>query len=88
MGLKIRIEYAIGGFWWDKVIEGFAGSHDYIGGQLPRFYDKEGNTSRNRSGVKKIAAETWTVTAIPLALPFALPDIVGSEATEILLQVK
>lgn len=81
-------EYSIGSFFWDKVIEGFAGSHDYIGGQLPRFYDKEGNTGRDRSGVKKTAAEVWTVTAIPLALPFALPDIVGSDTVEFILQTK
>ncbi|HBH14159.1 MAG TPA: hypothetical protein DDY11_01890, partial [Leclercia adecarboxylata] len=35
-------EYTPGSFWddiGDKIVESYAGTHDYIGGQLPGFYD-------------------------------------------------
>lgn len=73
--------YKPGGFW-DTVVEGFAGTHDFIGGQLPGFYDSEGNASRGRGPLTDIAAETWTVVAIPLATPFAVSELVSPELLE------
>ena len=75
------IAYQPGGFW-DTVVEGFAGTHDFIGGQLPGFYDSEGNTSRGRGPLASVTAETWTRVAIPLAAPFAVSEIVSPELLE------
>jgi len=75
-------EYKPGSFLGDigdTIVESFAGTHDLIGGQLPGFYDNEGNTSRDRSPFTKGAAETWTVVAIPLAAPFAMSEVVSPE---------
>nr|WP_242452231.1 hemagglutinin repeat-containing protein [Morganella morganii] len=73
--------YEPGGFW-DNVVEGFAGTHDFIGGQLPGFYDSEGNASRGRGPVTDVAADVWAGAAIPLAAPFAVSEIVSPELLE------
>lgn len=65
----------------DTLVEGFAGTHDYIGGQAG-FYDETGNTSRDRSALAKMAAEGWTHAAIPQAAPFALSEIASPELLE------
>ena len=75
-------EYKPGTFWGDigdTIVESYAGTHDYIGGQVPGFYDSEGNTSRGRSPLTETAANTWTVVAIPLATPFAMSEMVSPE---------
>ncbi|EJI2013126.1 hemagglutinin repeat-containing protein [Salmonella enterica] len=73
--------YEPGGFW-DTVVEGFAGTHDFIGGQLPGFYDSEGNASRGRGPVTDVAADVWAGAAIPLAAPFAVSEVVSPELLE------
>ncbi|MRS92117.1 filamentous hemagglutinin N-terminal domain-containing protein [Enterobacteriaceae bacterium RIT714] len=75
-------EYKAGTFWGDigdTIVESYAGTHDYIGGQLPGFYDSEGNTSRGRNTLTEKAANTWTIVAIPLATPFAMTEMVSPE---------
>lgn len=75
-------EYNPGTFWGDigdTIVESYAGTHDFIGGQLPGFYDEQGNTSRGRSDLTNIAANTWTVVAIPLATPFAMSELASPE---------
>lgn len=74
--------YQTGTFWGDignHIVESFAGTHDFIGGELPGFYDSEGNTTRGRSNLTNIAANTWTIAAIPLAAPFAVSEMVSPE---------
>ena len=76
------VTYESGSFFGDMLddlVESYAGTHDYIGGQLPGFYDEQGNTSRGRSDRANIAANTWTVVAIPLATPFAMSELVSPE---------
>nr|WP_318381189.1 hemagglutinin repeat-containing protein [uncultured Enterobacter sp.] len=70
------------GDFFDNAVESFAGTHDYIGGQLPGFYDETGNTSRDRSDFTNVASEVWTVAAIPQAAPFALSEVVSPELLE------
>ncbi len=70
------------GDFFDTAVESFAGTHDYIGGQLPGFYDETGNTSRKRSDFTKVASEVWTIAAIPQAAPFALSEVVSPELLE------
>lgn len=75
-------EYKPNTFWGDigdTIVESYAGTHDYIGGQVPGFYDEEGNTSRGRGTFTETAAGTWTVVAIPLATPFAMSEMVSPE---------
>lgn len=74
--------YRPGTFWGDigdNIVESFAGTHDFIGGQLPGFYDNEGNTTRGRNPLTNVAANTWTVAAIPIAAPFAASELVSPE---------
>ncbi|YCI27666.1 hemagglutinin repeat-containing protein [Erwinia sp. PK3-005] len=76
------VHYEPGSFFGnmlDDLVESYAGTHDYIGGQLPGFYDELGNTSRKRGDLSNIAANTWTVVAIPLATPFAMSELVSPE---------
>ncbi|UAN24920.1 hemagglutinin repeat-containing protein (plasmid) [Enterobacter sp. JBIWA003] len=67
------------GSFFDDLVESYAGTHDLIGGQLPGFYDNTGNTARGRSELENIAANTWTVAAIPIATPFAMSELVSPE---------
>ena len=36
------------GSWQDKMIEAFAGAHDFIGGKASGLYDEQGNAERGR----------------------------------------
>ncbi|EOY5376116.1 hemagglutinin repeat-containing protein [Cronobacter dublinensis] len=81
-GLMGRVHYEPGSFFGDMLddlVESYAGTHDFIGGQLPGFYDEQGNTSRGRGDLTKLAANTWTIVAIPLATPFAMSELVSPE---------
>ncbi|MDV3470278.1 hypothetical protein RZA67_16305, partial [Stenotrophomonas sp. C3(2023)] len=60
------------GSWQDRLIEFFAGPHDYLGGQGVGLYDEQGNAVRNRPFMLKVAHNTWSVLAIPPAAPFAM----------------
>jgi filamentous hemagglutinin len=75
------------GDFLDMLVESFAGTHDFIGGQIPGFYDEEGNTTRGRSGFTSKAIDTWAVTAVPLASPFALSDLISPELLQIIFAV-
>lgn len=60
------------GDWEDRLIEFFAGPHDYIGGQMSGLYDEQGNAVRGRSPLLQKVHNTWSVFAIPTAAPFAM----------------
>lgn len=72
------ISYTPGSFF-DDLVESYAGTHDLLGGQLPGFYDNSGNTARGRSSMANIAADTWTIAAIPIATPFAMSELISPE---------
>ena len=67
------------GSFFDDLVESYAGTHDLIGGQLLGFYDDIGNTARDRGKMANITANTWAATAIPIATPFAMSEIVSPE---------
>ena len=81
------ISYAPGGVS-DAVVESFSGTHDFIGGELPRWYDNQGNTSRGRTTVEKIGSTATTILAIPLAAPFALVDLVSPDFMQVIMKLK
>jgi filamentous hemagglutinin len=72
------ISYTPGSFF-DDLVESYAGTHDLLGGQLPRFYDNSGNTTRGRGSIANLAANTWTIAAIPIATPFAVSELASPE---------
>ena len=82
----MSIPYSVGS-WSDLLIESFAGSHDYLGGQKPGWYDSEGNTSRNRTDWQNAGATTTTILAIPAAAPFAISDLMSSDMFEVLMKL-
>lgn len=60
------------GSWADKLIEAFAGPHDFIGGDLSGLYDSDGNIRRGMSDAQRSLYDRWvTTSAIPIAAPFA-----------------
>ena len=63
----------------------FLHSHDFIGGQLPFFYDSDGNTRRGKGAVASTGAEVTTILAIPLATPFAGAELLSPELFEFIL---
>lgn len=60
-------------------------SHDFIGGQLPFFYDSDGNTRRDKGVIASTGAEVTTILAIPLATPFAGAESLSPELFESIL---
>ncbi|MDV3470285.1 hypothetical protein RZA67_16340, partial [Stenotrophomonas sp. C3(2023)] len=70
-GTLAGVPYASGA-WQDRLIEFFAGPHDYLGGQAVGLYDAEGNAVRGRSPTLQNIHNTWSVVAIPVAAPFAM----------------
>lgn len=70
-GTLAKRPYEAGG-WQDRLIEFFAGPHDYIGGQSVGLYDDQGNAVRNRSPALQNIHNSWSVVAIPVAAPFAM----------------
>jgi len=65
------------GSFRDLLAEAFAGSHDPIGGQIPGFYDEEGNTTRGRSDLVAKLIDAWAIAAILPSAPFALAELLS-----------
>jgi filamentous hemagglutinin len=76
------------GSLFDSLVESFAGTHDFIGGQVTGFYDAEGNTTRPRSDLENKVSNIWAVGAIPVSAPFALSDLISPELLQIIFTVK
>ncbi len=60
------------GSFSDLLIESFAGSHDFLGGQIWGWYGTDGNTSRGRSKFENMASGTTAAIRILLLLPLTL----------------
>lgn len=69
-GILFGVPYEPGS-WQDKLIEAFAGTHDYVGGTISGLYDEEGNATRGRGPAQSAIQDRWSEVAIPLTLPFA-----------------
>lgn len=67
------------GSWQEKLIESFGGTHDVIGGQLSGLYDEQGNATRGRSDLLKVAHDRWSEIAIPITVPFAMSESLPPE---------
>lgn len=68
------------GSWQDRLIESFAGTHDMIGGKLPRIYDELGNAARGRPAAKATAQDIWSATgAIAVSAPFAMSELLSPQ---------
>jgi filamentous hemagglutinin len=63
----------------NSIVEAFAGPHDYIGGELPGFYDSQGNAARSMSDTEKAMFSIWPSIAIPIAAPFAASTIMPAQ---------
>ncbi len=74
------------GSFSDMLVEAFAGTHDFLGGQMWGWYDEKGNTAQ-KSPLGGIVAEVTTVVAIPVSAPFALSELISPEFLEILIKL-
>ena len=68
----------IAGSWQDKLIETFAGTHDFIGGKLTGLYDDQGNIRRGMSAAEqtfynKVVTTSAIVPSVPFAAAQGLP---------------
>ncbi|MEX3962620.1 hemagglutinin repeat-containing protein [Paraburkholderia sp. EG286B] len=90
-GTLAGIQYPPGGLV-DQIIEAYAGTHDFIGGQVAGLYDDQGNTKRSMSSAEKTAHNIWSDAAILPATPFAaataLPPQVWNAIAAILQVLK
>lgn len=69
----------------DKIIESFAGTHDFLGGQIWGWYGKDGNTSTNRTKFENTASGVTTGVAIPVSAPFALADLISPDVLQLII---
>ncbi len=76
--------------WKDLLVESFAGTHDYTGGQIWGWYDEEGNTTRRRylpDNYDALGSSITAVVAIPTSAPFALSDLISPDMLQIILKI-
>ena len=59
----------------DLLIEAFAGTHDFIGGNRSGLYDEQGNARRGQTPLESIIYTRWTEIAVPLSSPFAAAEL-------------
>jgi len=78
VGTMFGVPYAAGS-WMDRLVESFAGPHDYIGGGFSGLYDEQGNARRGMSELESKAYDVWSGVAIPVAAPFAAADGVSRD---------
>jgi filamentous hemagglutinin len=79
VGTLFGVPYAAGS-WQDKLVESFAGSHDFIGGKASGLYDAQGNIKRGMSDAERAVYDKGiTIGAIPLAAPFAAAEGMSPE---------
>ena len=69
-GTLFGMPYAPGS-WQDKMIEAFAGTHDFIGGKASGLYDEQGNAERGRSELTTTLQNRWSEVALIPSAPFA-----------------
>jgi filamentous hemagglutinin len=69
-GTLFGVPYAAGS-WQDKLVESFAGTHDFIGGKVSGLYDEQGNATRGRSELATTLQNRWSEVAILPSAPFA-----------------
>lgn len=96
MGTMIGNPYPKGSFFWDTVVEGFGGTHDFMGGQMWGFYRgkdagyEQGNTTLDRRTTNKkdaIGSSVTAAVAIPVAAPFAIADIVDQDFIQAIMKI-
>jgi filamentous hemagglutinin len=78
VGTLFGVPYAAGS-WQDKLVESFAGTHDYIGGKASGLYDTQGNIKRGMSTTEKFVHDRAAEVAIPIAAPFAAAESLSPE---------
>lgn len=83
VGTMFGIPYAAGS-WMDRLVESFAGPHDYIGGGISGLYDEQGNARRGLSESESRTYNVWSGVAIPVAAPFAAADGVSRDVWQAL----
>lgn len=81
-GTLVGSPYEPGSFR-DMLIESFAGTHDYLGGQLPGYYGDDGNTKPGDKPFQGVV----TGAAIPVSAPFALADLLSPDIMIMLLKL-
>jgi filamentous hemagglutinin len=90
-GTLAGIQYPSGGLV-DQIIEAYAGTHDFIGGQVVGLYGDQGSTKQGMSSAEQTAHEVWSGAAILPATPFAaataLPPRVWNAIAAILQMLK
>jgi filamentous hemagglutinin len=77
-GTLFGVPYAAGS-WQDKLIESFAGTHDFIGGKVSGLYDAQGNAARGRSEMTTTLQNRWSEIAVLPAAPFAAAEGLSPE---------
>ena len=77
-GTLFGVPYAAGS-WQDKLIESFAGSHDFIGGKVSGLYDEQGSAARGRSELTTTLQNRWSEIAVLTSAPFAAAEGLSPE---------
>ena len=80
------VKYSPGSISDKYLVEPFAGSHDFTGGQVWGWYDDLGNTSQ-KTPWQQTMSQVTTIGALGVSAPFALSDAFSSDMVEILMKI-
>ena len=80
------VKYSPGSISDKYLVEPFAGSHDFTGGQIWGWYDDLGNTSQ-KTPWQQTMSQVTTIGALGVSAPFALSDAFSSDMVEILMKI-
>lgn len=88
-GTFLGVPYDKGGLF-DTVIEAFAGTHDFGGGQVWGWYDENGNTTRGRfndDNHDSVLSDITSGVAIPVTAPFAIADLISPDMLQLIIKL-
>ena len=91
-GTMFGIEYDNSTWWgrlFDRGTESWAGSHDLWGGQIPGYYDKQGNTNdKNRTPAEQKKVDRYSERAVVYTAPFGLAELIPNDLMQIIWNLK
>ncbi|MFA5502346.1 MAG: hypothetical protein WC253_06905 [Sulfurovaceae bacterium] len=86
--LDLAYHYDANGLTDWVVDTGWAGIHDWFGGEISGLYDNQGNTQRGMSKNESTAYNVWATLAVPITAPIALTNLIPYDVFKLLQGVK
>jgi len=86
--LGLAYDYTANGLTDWIVDTGWAGIHDWFGGEISGLYDDQGNTQRGMSQSTRIVYDSWSIIAVGVTAPIAISNIIPYDVFKLLQGIK